>query len=138
MIRYLELGVSQQSRLGEAVPALHQVNHIEHGQEGQGDVDVAAGARTLQVQDVVVIRRRSGLAVGAEGDGGGAEDRHAAEGAPGQRGKTAVHEEGQEEALPVGLPAQGGGQRLLDRPLLENKNREKIGDFFLNYLCCLY
>ena len=115
---YLELSVSQHRRLGEAVPALHQINHIEHCEEGQGDVDVAAGARALQVQDVIVVGGRGGVVIGADGDGGGAEDGHAAESTPGERGEAAVHEEGQEEALPVGLPAQGGGQRLLDWPLL--------------------
>jgi len=115
----LEFGVSQHGRLGEAVPALHQVNHIQHCQEGQGDVDVAAGARTLQVQDVAVVGCGGGIVVGTERyGGGGAEDGHATESAPGERGEAAVHEEGQEEALPVGLPTQGEGQRLLDWPLL--------------------
>lgn len=109
--------MSQHRRLGEAVPTLHQVNHIQHGQEGQGDVDVAGGARTLHVLDVIV-GRRGGVVVGSDRYGGGAEDGHATQGAPGERGEAAVHEEGQEEALPVGLPTQGGGQRLLDRPLL--------------------
>lgn len=116
--RYLEFSMSQHGRLGEAVPTLHQVNHIKHGQEGQGDVDVATGARTLQVQDVAVVGRRGGIVVGTEGYGRGAENGYPTESAPGECGKAAIHEESQEEALPVGLPTQGGGQRLLDRPLL--------------------
>lgn len=104
------------------MPTLHQVNHVQHGQESQGDVDVTAGARALQVQDVIVVGGRCGVVVGAQRyGGGGAEDRHATESAPSQRGKTAVHEEGQEQALPVGLSTQRGGQRLLDRPLLRKR-----------------
>lgn len=117
LFSHLEFCMSQHCRLGEAVPALHQVNHIQHGQEGQGDVDVAAGAGTLQVQDVVV-GSRGGIVVSTERYGGGAENVHATQSAPGERGEAAVHEEGQEEALPVGLPTQRGGQRLLDWPLL--------------------
>lgn len=115
---YLEFSMSQHGRLGEAVPALHQVNHIKHGQEGQGDVDVATRARTLQVQDVIVVGRRGGIVVSTKRYGGGAENRYPTESAPGECGKAAVHEEGQEEALPVGLPTEGGGQRLLNWPLL--------------------
>lgn len=100
------------------MPALHQVNHIQHSQEGQGDVDVAARARTLQVQDVIIVGRRGGVVVSTNGNGGGAENGYATESAPGERSKAAVHEEGQEEALPMGLPTQRGGQRLLDWPLL--------------------
>ena len=115
--RYLEFSMSQHGRLGEAVPALHQVNHIKHGEEGQGDVDVATGARALQVQDVV-IGRRGGVGGGPERYGGGAENGHPAESTPSQCSEAAIHEESQEEALPVGLPTQGGGQRLLEWPLL--------------------
>lgn len=110
--------MSQHCRLRETVPALHQVNHIQHCQEGQGDVDVSARARTLQVQDVIIVGYRRGFVVSTKGYGGWAENGHATESAPGERGKAAVHEEGQEEALPMGLPTQGGGQRLLDWPLL--------------------
>lgn len=112
---YLEFSMSQHCRLGEAVPTLHQVNHIQHRQEGQGDVDVATIARTLRVQDVIRVSRRGGIYVST---GGGDENVYATESTPGKRGKTAVHEEGQEEALPMGLPTQGGAQRLLDWPLL--------------------
>lgn len=110
--------MGQHCRLGETVPTLHQVNHIQHCQEGQGDVDVAARARTLQVQDVIIVGRRGGIVIRTNRYGGGAENGYTTESAPGERGKAAVHEEGQEEALPVGLPTQGGGQRLLDWPLL--------------------
>lgn len=116
--KYLKLSVGQHCGLGEAVPALHQVDHVEHCQEGQRDVDIAAVARALRVQDVVGVGHGGGVHVGA---GRGDEDVHAAESTPGQRSKAAVHEEGQEEALPVGLPAQGGAQRLLDWPLLQGK-----------------
>lgn len=53
---HLEFSMSQHCCLGEAVPALHQVNHIQHCQEGQGDVDIAAVTRTLWVKDVGVRR----------------------------------------------------------------------------------
>lgn len=108
------------------MPALHQVNHIEHCQEGQRDVDIAAVARALRVQDVVRVGHRGGVHVGA---GGRDEDVHAAKSTPGERCKTAVHEEGQEEALPVGLPTQGGAQRLLDWSLLSGdrgRQREDV------------
>lgn len=104
------------------MPALHQVHHVEHSQEGQRDVDIAAVARALRVQDVVGVGHRGGVHVGA---GRGDEDVHAAKSTPGQRSKTAVHEEGQEEALPVGLPAQGGAQRLLDWALLQRKTERR-------------
>lgn len=104
------------------MPALHQVHHIEHCQEGQRDVDIAAVTRALWMQDVIGVGHRGGVHVGA---GRGDEDVHAAEGTPGERSKTAVHEEGQEEALPVGLPAQGGAQRLLDWSLLQ-RNTERM------------
>lgn len=97
------------------MPTLHQVNHIQHCQEGQGDVDIATITRTLRVQDVIRVSRRGGIYVST---GGGDENVYATESTPGKRGKTAVHEEGQEEALPMGLPTQGGAQRLLDWPLL--------------------
>lgn len=110
--------MGQHCHLREAVPALHQVNHVQHRQEGQGDVDVATRARTLHVQDVIIVGCRGGIVVSTERYGGGAENGYTAECAPGERGKAAVHEEGQEEALPMRLPTQGGGQRLLDWPLL--------------------
>lgn len=119
---HLEFSISQHRCLGEAVPTLHQVNHIEHRQEGQRDVDIAAVARALRMQDVVRVGHRGGIHIGA---GGGDENVDAAESTPGERSKTAVHEEGQEEALPVGLPTQGGAQRLLDRPLLRGGKRRK-------------
>lgn len=109
--------MSQHGRLGEAVPTLHQVNHIQHGQEGQRDVDITAGARALPLPGVVGRRR-------AVSRYGGAENRYATESAPGQRSKAAVHEEGQEEALPVRLPTQGRRQRLLDWPLLGGENTQ--------------
>lgn len=118
-VRYLEFSVSQHGRLREAVPALHQVNHVQHRQEGQRDVDVAAGARALQVEDVIVVGGGCGVVGATKKHGGGrAEDGHSAESTPGQRGETAVHQQRQEEALPVGLSAQGGGQGLLGRLLL--------------------
>lgn len=51
----LEFCMSQHGCLGKAVPTFHQVNHIKHGQEGQWDVDITAGAWALQVRDVVVV-----------------------------------------------------------------------------------
>lgn len=100
------------------MPTLHQVNHIEHCQEGQGDVDIATIARTLRVQDVIRVGCRGCILIST---GGGDENVYATESTPGKRGKAAVHEEGQEEALPMGLPTQGRAQRLLDWPLLSGQ-----------------
>lgn len=83
--------MSQHRCLGETVPTLYQVNHIKHGQEGQGDVDVATRAWALQVEDVVIVGSRGGIVVRAEGDGGGAKDGDPTESAPGQGCKAAVH-----------------------------------------------
>lgn len=55
-VSHLEFSMSQHCHLGEAVPTLHQVNHVEHCQEGQGDVDVATVARALLMQDVGIGR----------------------------------------------------------------------------------
>lgn len=121
---YLEFSMSQHCRFGEAVPALHQIYHIQHCQEGQGDVDVSTRAWTLQVHDVLIVGGGGGTIVATKRCGIGAENSNTAESAPGKRGKAAVHEEGQEEALPMRLPTQGGGQRLLDWPLLwEDKEK---------------
>lgn len=109
--------------LGEAVPTLHQVNHIEHRQESQGDVDISTIARTLWVQDVIRVGCRGSVHISA---GGGDENVHTTKGTPGQCGEAAVHEEGQEEALPVGLPTEGGAQRLLDWPLLRGQRGRKV------------
>lgn len=117
--KYLEFSMSQHGRLREAVPALHQINHIKHCQKGQGDVDISARARTLPVNHIIVVGCRCGVIIGTERyGGGGAEDGHPTDSAPGQRGEATIHEEGQEEALPVGLSAQGGGQGLLGGLLL--------------------
>lgn len=96
--------MGQHCRLGEAVPTLHQVNHIQHCQEGQGDVDIATIARTLWVQDVIGVGYRGGIHISA---GGGNKNLYATKSTPGESGKAAVHEEGQKEALPMGLSTQG-------------------------------
>lgn len=80
------------------------------------------------MQDVVVVSRRGGVVTSTKCYGGGAENGDATQGTPGQRGKAAVHEEGQEEALPVGLSTQRGGQRLLDRPLLWRYGEKRGGN----------
>lgn len=77
------------------------------------------------MQDVVIVGRGGGIVIGTERYGGGAQNRYPTESAPGEGGKAAVHEEGQEEALPMGLPTQGGGQRLLDWPLLWKQREER-------------
>lgn len=82
---YLELSMRQHCGLREAVPTLHQVNHIQHSQEGQGDVHIATRARTLQVRDVMIVScsRRCGLVVATDWYGGGAENGHTTDSAPG-------------------------------------------------------
>lgn len=79
------------------------------------------------MQDVIIVGRRGGIVISTERYGGGAKNRYPTESTPGERGKAAVHEECQEEALPVGLPTQGGCQRLLDWPLLRGHREEEEG-----------
>lgn len=83
--------MSQHGCLGEAVPTLHQVNHVKHSQEGQGDVDVTTRAWTLQVQDVIIVGRRGGIIVSTKRDGGGTKNGYATQSAPDKCGKAAVH-----------------------------------------------
>lgn len=81
---------------GVAVPALHKVDHVQHDQEGQGDVDVAVGAGT------VVVHHRLSLVGAVEG-----EARDLGHLAPGHHPDAAVHQQGQEQAFPVGFLTQG-------------------------------
>lgn len=92
---------------GLAVPALHQVDSVQHEQEGQGDVDIAVGAGAVMVHEAVA------LIGAAEGEAG-----HRGDVAPGHGSQAAVHEQGEQQALPVGLPAEGLGERGLDGTLL--------------------
>lgn len=92
---------------GLAVPTLHQVDGVQHEQEGQGDVDIAVGAGAVMVHEAVA------LVGAAEG-----EARHCGDVAPGHGPQTAVHEQGEQQALPVGLTAEGLGERGLDGTLL--------------------
>lgn len=92
---------------GLAVPTLHQVDRVEHQQEGQGDVDVAVGAGAVVVHEAIA------LVGAAEG-----EARHCGDVAPGHCPQAAVHEQGEQEALPVRLPAERFGERGLDGTLL--------------------
>lgn len=92
---------------GLAVPTLHQVDSIQHEQEGQGDVDIAVGAGAVVVHEAVA------LVGAAEGEAG-----HCGDMAPGHGPQAAVHEQGEQQALPVGLTAEGLGERGLDGTLL--------------------
>ena len=92
---------------GLAMPALHQVDGIQHEQEGQGDVDIAVGAGAVVVHEAVA------LVGAAEGEAG-----HRGDVAPGHRPQAAVHEQREQQALPVGLTAEGLGERGLDGTLL--------------------
>lgn len=92
---------------GLAVPTLHQVDGVQHEQEGQGDVDIAVGAGAVMVHEAVA------LVGAAEG-----EARHCGDVAPGHCPQAAVHEQREQEALPVGLTAEGLGERGLDGTLL--------------------
>lgn len=98
-----------------AVPALHQVDYIEHGQEGHGDVDISIGAGAVMVEPGPVAVEVGGTVVVRS------HDCDAIQGAPAQRAKAAVHEQGQEQALPVRLPTQRAAQGLLERTLLEEE-----------------
>lgn len=99
--------------LGVAVPALHQVDHVEHDQEGQRDVDVSIGAGT------VVVHHRFSFVSTVEG-----EPCDLGHLAPGHHPDAAVHQHGQQQAFPVGFLAQGFSNRLFLRMLLQN-NEEK-------------
>lgn len=92
---------------GLAVPALHQIDSIQHEQEGQGDVDIAVGAGAVMVHEAVA------LIGAAEGEAG-----HRGDVAPSHGPQAAVHEQGEQQALPVGLTAEGLGKRGLDGTLL--------------------
>lgn len=92
---------------GLAVPALHQIDSVQHEQEGQGDVDIAVGAGAVMVHEAVA------LIGAAEGEAG-----HRGDVAPGHGPQAAVHEQGEQQALPVGLTAEGLGERGLDGTLL--------------------
>lgn len=67
---------------GLAVPTLHQVDGIQHEQEGQGDVDIAVGAGAVVVHEAVA------LVCAAEGEAG-----HCGDVAPGDGPQAAVHEQ---------------------------------------------
>lgn len=92
---------------GLAVPALHQVDGIQHEQEGQGDVDIAIGTRAVMVHEAIA------LVGAAEGEAG-----HCGDMAPGNGPQAAIHEQGEQQALPVGLTAERLGERGLDGTLL--------------------
>lgn len=90
-----------------AMPTLHQVDGVQHEQEGQGDVDIAVGAGAVVVHEAVA------LVGAAEGEAG-----HRGYVAPGHGPQTAVHEQREQQALPVGFTAEGLGERGLDGTLL--------------------
>lgn len=92
---------------GLAMPALHQVDSVQHEQESQGDVHIAVGAGAVVVHEAVA------LVGAAEGEAG-----HRGDVAPGHGPQAAVHEQREEQALPVGLTAEGLGERGLDGTLL--------------------
>lgn len=99
---------------GIAVPALHQVDHVEHDQEGQRDVDVAIGAGT------VMVHHRLSLVSAVEG-----EPCDLGHLAPGHHPDAAVHQHGQQQAFPVGFLTQGFSKRLFLRMLLQKKLEKK-------------
>ena len=98
-----------------AVPALHQVDEVQHDDEGHGDVDVAVitgrGVRRLRDGHLVEVDDHPG-------DHG--------EPAPGDGPQTTRDERAQDEAFPVGVPAQGPAERLLDRPLLQGEKSRSL------------
>lgn len=67
---------------GLAVPTLHQVDGVQHEQEGQGDVDIAVGARAVMIHEAVA------LVGAAEGEAG-----HRGDVAPSHCPQAAIHEQ---------------------------------------------
>lgn len=92
---------------GLAVPTLHQVHRVQHEQEGQGNVDIAVGAGAVMVHEAIA------LVGAAEGEAG-----HCGDVAPSHCPQAAIHEQREQEALPVGLTAERFGERGLDGSLL--------------------
>lgn len=92
---------------GLAVPTLHQVDRVQHEQESQGDVDIAVGAGAVMVHEAIA------LVGAAEGEAG-----HCGDVAPSHCPQAAVHEQREQEALPMGLAAERFGERGLDGSLL--------------------
>ena len=99
---------------GPAVPALHHVQDVEHEQEGQRDVDVAVGAGAVVVDHGVSSDAHPGGPPQGGGEGGregGGQGRVEADlGDPGQLApghytQAAVHEQREQQAAPMGLPA---------------------------------
>lgn len=98
---------------GPAVPALGHVDDIEHEQEGQGDVDVAVGARAVVVDHRVPADAHPGGGALRGGEGGGESSVEADLGdagqlTPGHHAQAAVHKEREEQAAPVRFPADAG------------------------------
>lgn len=67
---------------GLAVPTLHQVDGVQHEQEGQGDVDIAIGARAIMIHEAVA------LVGAAEREAG-----HCGDVAPSHCPQAAIHEQ---------------------------------------------
>ena len=98
---------------GPAVPALGQVDDVEHEQEGQGDVDIAVRAGAVVVDRVPAHGHPGGGALrGGEGGGEGgsgisveADLGDAGQLTPRHHAQAAVHEEREKQAAPMRLPA---------------------------------
>lgn len=72
VIHLTDFHLSQVSRFRVAVPALHQIDNVQHGQKGYGYIDVAVGTRAVMIESgsvsvevggALVIRSHYGDAV---------------------------------------------------------------------------
>lgn len=109
-----------------AVPALDQIDQIEHAQQGQWDVDIAIRAGT------VVVHHGFPFEGTVKGEAG-----HLGDMTPHHRSHAAVHEDGEQEAFPEALSAQRLAQRLLDGSLLLKRERRIYILFYLQKLFLL-
>lgn len=102
------------------MPALHHIKPVEQQQEGQRDVDVPVRARAVVVDQRVAAAPQGGGEVGGEADLG-----DPCQLTPSQRSQAADHEDGEQQAAPVGLPADAGAQGLLGWTLLQRQEKDK-------------
>jgi hypothetical protein len=109
-----------QLTLGIAVPALHQVDQVEHEQEGQRDVDVSVRTGAVMVHHGLPF----------EGTVKG-EASHLGDMTPHHGSHAAVHEHGEQQAFPEALSTQGLAQGLLQGPLLLIQSMQKRVDTVL-------
>jgi len=123
-----------QLSLHVAVPALHQVHHVQHREEGQRDIDIAVRAWAVMIDHGLALEGAVKTELGDPGQL-----------TPGHCTQAAIHEDGEEEAFPVGLPAHAGTQGLLHGALLQSqhqgggeKDKERARNLSVTPLCTMY